>query len=739
MPRNRENPHEAKVKEIRDAFAEDFQKWNPIYREGDTNMKFIAGDPWDPNDRKDREDAGRPVVTFDELGQYLNQAVNEVRMNPRAPKFSPEGDGASQETARFYANLLRKTEYTSNAQEAYTTCYENALQRGFGFVRMRLEYEHERSFYQRVVIEPMPIPSACYPDSTGVRADGMDWKRFTYVESYTKAEFQRQFKEAEFTDFSTDQIALVGNRWMGENRVQVAEFWEVEETDTELREWEVPATARQPVRYVATMGKEPKPRGGRLVQERVTTERKVYQYLTNGVELLSKGGKTKHLHPGTMIPFAPCYGKIVWINNGGGPERKILAMTSLAREPFSAFCFLAACELEAIGTITKNPYWAYEGQLDSKLKNRVKQSLHEPVAVLEAKASLPGLPNVLLPLPQRNPMSVDLSAYALAKEGARRAIQAAMGWTPLPSQAQRRNEKSGVALKQIEESGQKGAYHFIDHYNDMIRRVGVIFEDLVDKVYDVEREVVTLEADKEEKRVLINAKQRPQELPKEVDVLASTKGRHSTTVDVGPEFESERDEAGAFLDNFIASPLFGSLEPPKRDKLLAIGIRERLSGPMGQKMADIVDPQTKPGEGPPIEEVMAQLQEAQQVIVPTLQKEIDHLNRLIETKVIEQEGKQVLQAAGDKTKIEVASIQTEAKREDTRVDADTALTIAQMRDEIERMKLELAGITAGAKMEHAEAEGERGREAAASEGRENRSAAERQAAAKAATKPEPKS
>lgn len=730
MPRTSVNPHEAKVKEIRDAFAEDFQKWDPIYREGDTNMKFIAGDPWDPLDRKDREEAGRPVVTFDELGQYLNQAVNEVRMNPRAPKFTPEGDGASQDTARFYANLLRKTEYTSNAQEAYTTCYENALQRGFGFVRMRLEYEHERSFYQRVVIEPMPIPSACYPDSNTVRADGMDWKRFTYVESYTKSEFQRQFKEAEFTDFSAEQIAAVGSRWMGENRVQVAEFWEVEETDVPLREWEVPATKRQPMRYVTTMGKERQPRGGRLVQERVTTERKVFQYLTNGVELLSKGGKVKHEHPGTMIPFAPCYGKIVWINNGGGPERKILAMTTLAREPFAAFCFLAACELEAIGTITKNPYWAYEGQMDAGLKNRVKQSLHQPVAILEAKATLPQLPNVLLPLPQRNPMSVDLSAYALAKEGARRAIQAAMGWTPLPTQAQRRNEKSGVALKQIEESGQKGAYHFIDHYNDLIRRVGVIFEDLVDKVYDVEREVVTLEADKAEKRVLINARQRPQELPKDVEVLQSTKGRHSTTVDVGPEFESEREEAGAFLDNFIASPLFGGLEPPTRNKLLAIGIRERLSGPMGQKMADIVDPQRKEGELPPAEELMASLQEAQQVIVPGLQREIEHLQKLLDAKVIEQEGKQVLQAQADKTKIEVAAMQTEAAREDTRVDADTALQIAQMRDEIERMKLELQGITVGAKMEHESAEGERSREAAAAEGREDRSAAERQAAVK---------
>lgn len=723
------NPHEDKVKEIRDAFAEDFQKWDPIYREGEVNMKFIAGDPWDPNDRSARNDAGRPVVTFDELGQYLNQAVNEVRMNPRAPKFTPEGDGADQETARFYGNLLRKTEYTSNAQEAYTTCFENALQRGFGFVRLRLEYEHERSFYQRVAIEPVPIPSACYPDSNGVRVDGSDWKRFTFIESYTKAEFHRQFPEAEFTDFSADQIAAVGSRWMGENRCQVAEFWEVEEVEATLSEWLVPATRQQPQRYVTTVGKERKPRGATLVQERVTTTRTVWQYLTNGVELLKKGGEVKHRHPGSHIPFAPCYGKIVWVNNGGGPERKILAMTTLAREPFAAFCFLAACELEAIGTITKNPYWAYEGQLDANLKNRVKQSLHEPVAVLEAKAMLPGMPGVLLPLPQRNPMSVDLSAYALAKEGARRAIQAAMGWTPLPSQAQRRNEKSGVALKQIEESGQKGSYHFIDHYNDLIRRVGVLFEDVVDKIYDAEREVVTLEADKTLHRVLINTDRTPED-GEDLEVLPSTKGRHSVTVDVGPEFESEREEASSFLDSFIGSPLFASLEPPKRDKLLAMGIRDRMSGPTGQKMADVIDPQQKPGSTPPPEQLLAALQQGQQ-LVAALQQEIARLEQEKAAKVVEQQGKQVLQAEADRTKIQVAQIQTEAKREDTRVDAETALTIAQMRDEVERLRLELDGIKAGAEIEAREREGAESRAHEAAEGERGRQAA-RESAAEAA-------
>lgn len=765
--RRGENPDEAKVKEIRDAFQEDFEHWDPIYRDGDLNMKFITGDPWDTADRREREANGRPVLTFDELGQYLNHAQNEVRQNPRAPKFSPEGDGATDDTARVYANGLRKAEYRSNAQEAYTTCYDNALSRGFGFVRLKLAFEHERSFYQHVLIEPVANPNAVYPYCYSTRTDGSDWKRLTFVEKYTKAEFRAAFKEAEFTTFTTDQIAAVGNNWMTENSCQVAEFWEVETEEKVLREFEVPATKLQPVRYVTVLEGERKPRGGKLIQERVTEVNKVFSYLTNGVELLKKAGKKKHEHPGTMIPFAPCYGKMVWINKGSGPTRWILAMTTLAREPYAAYCFAASCEYEAIGTITKNPYWAYEGQLDANLKNRVKQSLHEPVAILEAKATLPHLVQqgtpILLPLPVRNPMAIDLSAYALAKEGARRAIQAAMGWTPLPTQAQRRNEKSGVALKQIEDSGMKGSYHFTDHYNDMIRRVGVLFEDVFDKITDTEREITTIEADKATKRVMVggwNGKgkppARPEGLDKAIDYVPSLRGRHALTVDVGPEFESERDEARATLDTIIGSPHFAQIEPPKRDKFLAIAIRERISGPMGQKMADVLDPQRKEGELPPAEELMGALQQAKTQIIPMLEQQIGELTKKLEAKVIEGENRLAVEAQKAKTQTELKTMDVEQKRDDSKRDSETALAIAELRAEIERLKLEqqrnlalyqAAGTSAeGAEEREAQAaeseaerqakaaEGDKGRAAAASEGRENRAAAERQAARQAAQK-----
>lgn len=720
----------AKVKAIRDAFDEDFQHWEPIYKEGEKNMKFLT-DPWDPLDRQSREAAGRPVVTFDELNQYINAAQNDVRLSPIAPRFSPEDEEATDDTARVYGNALRKAEYRSNAQEAYTTAYDNALTRGFAFVRLKLEYEHPRSFYQHVLIEPVPNPTCCYPYCHSKRADGSDWKRFTYVESYSKAEFEREFPEAEFTDFSAEQIAAVGSKWIGDNRVQVAEFWEIEPETKILREYEAPATRMSPQRMMTIVegDGQRKPRGARLVQERETEINRVYQYFTNGVELLKRpadtedGALARRLYPGSMIPFAPCYAKIIWVNQGSGPERKLISMVTLAREPYAAYCFAAACELEAVGTITKNPYWAYEGQLTPELKTRIKQSLHEPVAVLEAKAFIPGRENAgILPLPQRNPMAVDLSAYAIVKEGARRAIQAAIGGVPLMTPMQRDNQKlSGRALDRFQDAGQRGHYHFKDHYKDLIRRVGVIFEDVFDKITDTEREIITIEPDNSVKRVLVNAG--PNAKPrKNVEALPSTKGRHALTVDEGPAQESQRQEAAEFLDNFIGSPLFAGLEPPKRDKLLGMSIKERIMGPMGTKMAEVIDP-TQKGELPPPEELMGMLQEARQRIIPMLEAEIQQLQQEKAAKVTETEGKMAITAAQDRTKVAIAEMQTGQKAEDTQIDSQTALAIAELRAKIDLLEMRQQRDIEGAKLEHTTAMAERGHEEAEREGDKSRASA----------------
>ena len=47
-----------------------------------------------------------------------------------------------------------------------------------------------------------------------------------------------------------------------------------------------------------------------------------------------------------------------------------------------------------------------------------------------------------------------------------------MGITPLPTAAQRQNEKSGIALERMENLEALGSFHFVDGYDRAIRLAG---------------------------------------------------------------------------------------------------------------------------------------------------------------------------------------------------------------------------------------------------------------------------
>lgn len=251
------------------------------------------------------------------------------------------------------------------------------------------------------------------------------------------------------------------------------------------------------------------------------------------------------------------------------------------------------------------------------------------MAFLEVKAKTPEWGEQgPLPLPQRLEYNAadHLQALELAAEGARRAIQAAIGQSPLPTQAQRRNEKSGVALKQIEETAQRGSFHFIDHYEDALRQTGVILDDLIPHFYDATREIAVREED--DKSALVNIND-----PNDAESVQVGDGEHDVTISTGPTFDSEREQASDFADNLVGSQAFPQIAqlvgPKQAAKILALTIRLKNLGPIGNQIADTIDPPQQ-GQDLSPEAMKQQLDEAMQLI-QMLSQELEAKTKLVET------------------------------------------------------------------------------------------------------------
>jgi hypothetical protein len=612
--------HDDVLDELKERYTDASTQWDEIRREGTLDMRAVAGDPWDPTDREAREKAGRPCLSLDELGQYSNQVINDIRSNKRGITVSPKGRGANDLTARFRQGKIRDIEYQSNAQQAYTTMLENAVQRGYGFLRIKAQFCYpDKGFDQDLVIEPVVNPDLVTPDPDHVRTDGADLGFLFYEERRSVKAFARDFPDATVRSFDTATINA-SSGWVNGVDLRLAEYWTKEPgaPRTLLLLKPGPRTAAdpnpQPIELYADTINGHQPSSEQILKSRVVTPLQVTQYLTNGVEILSE---TPWL--GASIPWVCCYGKVIYLKDAAGRQaRQLLSMIRLARDPYMLYCYYRTCQAELVGMTPKFPYFVAKGQLDAANLALLVQSLSQPVAVVEYLSKTAAQPEGGLGPPTRQPYEPPIAALEMGAEGARRAIQAAIGASPLPTSAQRRNEKSGVALKQIEDTAQKGSFHFVDHHDEAVMRAGAILNECIPKYYDTARETSLRDAKDQPQMVRINdpAAQNPEGFAGLID---TARGEHDVTISVGPKKDSERDAASDFADQVIGNPQLAQVVgPQKMTELIASAIRLKNLGPIGDEMADTISPQDKQKADPRqaqqhIGELEGQLQKLQQI------------------------------------------------------------------------------------------------------------------------------
>src|SRR5215471_3242579 len=363
------------LEELRERWTYASRAWEDIRAEGQKDMRYVSGDPWDAQDRKTREDAGRPCLSLDELGQYTNQIINDVRQNKRGVKVTPIDSVATTKTAEFRQSLMRQIEYRSNAQSVvYAPMFEDAVQRSYGFGRVKARYVSDTSRDQELCLEPCPNPDLVTIDPDGLSPTAADIKFAFIHESRSIKQFKRDFPDATVTDF-TDDVRKVAPDWVKGERIQIAEYWTIEYVKALVL-----FLKSDPARGVYADDLPKMPPKEAIDFQRYVDVPFVCQYLTNGVELLAKKGEKKRTPwPGKSIPIVACYGKTIYVSGAAGTERRMLSMIRLARDPYMLYCYYRTCEAELVGMTPKTPFIGYEGQFRNH-ETDWQRAAHEPVA-----------------------------------------------------------------------------------------------------------------------------------------------------------------------------------------------------------------------------------------------------------------------------------------------------------------------------------------------------------------------
>jgi hypothetical protein len=622
------------LQKARDRFKYCMEAWKEIRSEHDRDMLFLAGESWDERESRRRKDKNLPMIHLDELTQYINQLVNDIRQNKRAVNVIPVGAGANDKTASLRADWIRGVEYRSQAQTAYVTGFEGMASASYGFCKLETYYESEKSFNLSARIVPIVNANTIIYDPDCKMYDCSDAEDCFEIDFLPRDVFVRRFPDAEIKTF-TDEVMKIAPDWIKPEQAQIASWWRVKTEKVELHLVDL-KDSQAPI----VMRGDELPKNfdkKRILKSRDYDDRRVVQYVLNGVEVLETNDPKEGTGwPGQWIPIIPFWGKELFIDEGSGSKRMLMSLIRLARDPQRALNYFASQEITEAKMTPRVPYMGPKGTFSN---NSDWDTINEdPKAWVEY--DIPeGAPAGFKP--ERVSFEPNFQQYEIAKESARRAIMTAMGISPLPTAAQRGNEKSGIALKRIQGERAQGSYHFIDNFDRSIVYIGRQLNDLYDKIVDTARDIPARKEDGTHYMARVKDRQNPKN--------KEDHGDHDVTIVVGPSDSSQREEAAAFADTIAniqgVFPLIGDLI-----------VKLRNLGPIGQQIAErLTPPQFAGREGG--EEIPATAKAAMQQMqqqMQTMQQVIAQLQQEKAAKMIEKDTQYRIAALQENTKLVVA-------------------------------------------------------------------------------------
>lgn len=501
-----------------------YEYWQPIYEKAREDLFFQSDDPyaqWDRKDAEKRRKSGRPVLTIDQLSQFVNQVSNDVRMNTPSIDILPDGNDADEETAEIYQGLIRNIEYKSNADDAYDNAVNFAIKCGIGYIRIDHDYNSPMSFEQELYVERIVNPFAILFDCNSITSDGSDAKYCFILDKMDIEEYREKYPKA-----TSEASFSVAEHYISEEEkeeITLAEYFYIEEQDVEIvRDGETTRIVQE----------------GETLEEgaqtRKTKMRVVHRCILNGEEELEKT-----TFPGDYIPVVPVYGEEAFEDG----RRNLLSLIRRSKDSQCMFNYWASMETEMLMRSQKAFVFAAEGTTEDYADDYLNP---DKAAVLRYKQT--DAANKPAPPPQIIPPIQIPAGIVNARQQTTQDIRATMGLYDA-FLGQQDNAISGIAINSRQREGNRAVFHYADNLVRSITQVGRILVSAIPQVYDTPRIVRVI--GKEETNDLVGINGMYVEGQEKNYSLA--RGKYNVKVSTGASYSTMRQEAAETYQNIIAA------------------------------------------------------------------------------------------------------------------------------------------------------------------------------------------
>jgi hypothetical protein len=636
VPDKKPETEESFIATARKRFEQADTDEKPLREEALIDLKYVAGDQWDPALKQQREAARRPALTFPRCHTFVQQVSNEARQNKPQIKFAPDDDKADQDTAEVYEGLARRIQYDTDAQIAYETSVEYSAGGSFGYFRFLTEENDDGQ--QDIKILPVLDPFAVY--GILVPACFNREPRFGFVvEDMPKEEFEEQHPDSPINTAGFADEWMSKNGWMSEDTVRVAEYW-----------------------YVEGKGKKAK-----------VTFCKI-----SGKEVLP-GTKTEWM--GYCIPIIPVLGKGMILQ--GKPLLFSVVRYQRAAQQMINFAKSRIAETLAVAPIS--PYMVAKGQIDKGDKKWETLNTNVYPYIEYNQIDNGGKP---APPPQRQTFEPPVQALSgfVAQE-----IDDMKATTGIfdASLGQKSNETSGTAIQRRQQQSNMTTMHYMDNLERAYKKGGRIFADLIGKVYTEDRMIQILGADLAPKIVRINIQHQDAGGTMRHYKLSGA-GKYHPIVTMGREFSTKKMESFDMMSELVQSnkeamDVMGDILFQNSDMAGADVVAERWKKYIAMKMPGLIE-QDDADPKAQAQQAQAQLAQAQQHL-QLINAYAQKLEKEKEGKVVEQQGKAQIAQMQEASRLEIVKMQEATKIAVAQINATKDANQAIADAELEQFKI----------------------------------------------------
>lgn len=560
-------PDDSVVSEALDRYEDSQGSTSENRREAEDDIRFSRlGEQWPDKVRKQREQEGRPVLTVNKLPAFRRQVVNDARQNKPAITVVPVDGGADVDTATVLGGLCRAIERGSNAEVAYDTGLEHAVDGGFGFFRISIDWAHAESFEKEARIERVANPLSVHWDPTTTKFDSSDWEYGFVSEWLSKQVFKQRYPGEQAVSFEGDEADRITSESAQADSVRVAEYFlrtMHKRKIAQLSDGRIvhEERLRKPIEIAPGIFGPPliavlASQGITPTNEREADYYKVVRRILSGAAVLEEVD-----WPGQVVPICPVWGDEVIIDG----KRRFRSLIRDARDPQMMFNFWRSASTELVALAPRAPFLVAEGQIPKGPEGekwRTANTRSHPYLTYSPNGGA---------IPQRQGMPQVPAGVIQEALNASDDMKSVIGIYDA-SLGARSNETSGRAIMARQREGDTGTFHFIDNLSRAIQGAGRILLEVIPSIYSEREAVRILGEDMAPKVAKLTklaqpAPQQGVDTPKDDPnnrLYDLTTGKYDVHVKTGPSYSTQREQAVAQLTELIRSapqsaPIIGDI------------------------------------------------------------------------------------------------------------------------------------------------------------------------------------